>query len=407
MKRIICLITFILFVSGCGQNKPAAEISTGVSDNEIVIGSSAALGGFAGFLGTQTIHGSLAYINEINAGAGIHGRKIRLISTDDHYNPAETVTNTQKLIAQVGVFALFDYVGTPTTAQVVDIVHKAEIPLLGIFSGAEIFRTPYRPYIFNVRDSYYAEAESAISYFVDKMNLKKIAVLYQEDTFGVSVLSGVQLALERRGMRTVATETFARGAMNVEQAMLNIKLSEADVVIMVGTYSPLAKFVKISNDAGFRPYFHTVSFVGSEAFAKELIQIQKIKPSDYSKIIVTQVVPDPFLEELSGVREYRELVKKYFPNDEPNYVALEGFINAKVLVKALEIAGVDLTREKFIEALESMHNVDIGIGKEITYSVLGHQGLKGVYYSKLSEDGKFRVFNQVNVVLGYKDETNP
>jgi len=407
LKKIICLFTFILFISGCGQNKSITKVVPGVSDAEIVIGSSAALGGFAGFLGTQTIHGSLAYINEINDRGGIHGRKIRLISTDDHYSPAETVTNTQKLIAQVGVFALFDYVGTPTTAQVVDIVHKSEIPLLGIFSGAEIFRTPYRPYIFNVRDSYYTETESAISYFVDKLNLKKIAVLYQEDIFGVAVLSGVQLALERRNMYTVATETFVRGAMDVEKAMLNIKLSEAEVVIMVGTYSPLAKFVKISNDAGFKPYFHTVSFVGSEAFAKELIQIQKINPLDYEKIIVTQVVPDPFLEELPGVKEYRELVKKYFPNDRPNYVALEGFVNAKVLVKALEIAGTDLTRDKFVEALESMRNIDIGIGKEITYSVLGHQGLKGVYYSKLSEDGEFRIFNQVNVVVGYKYETKP
>lgn len=394
-KTLLCLIVVIplVFILGCAQEKTIAKKTPGVTDNEIIIGSSSALSGYASFLGTQTIHGSLHYINEVNAKGGIYGRKIRLINYDDQYDPSKTVTNTQRLITQDNVFVLFDYVGTPTSIKIIDIVHEVEIPLLGLFTGAETLRTPFRPYIFNVRDSYYAEAEGAIAYFVDKLGLKKIAVMYQEDEFGLTVLSGVQLALERRNMEPVATTTYIRGTMDVKEAVQVIKLSGAEAVIMVGTYGPLAKFIKISNDTAFTPYFHTVSFVGSEAFGKELVQIQKIDPAQYNKIIVTQVVPSPFSEELPGVKEYRELIKKYCPNDEPNFVALEGFVNAKVLVKALENAGRNLTREKFIEALESMQDVDIGIRKGVTYSTLDHQGLEGIYYSRIREDGRFIIFN--------------
>lgn len=323
---------------------------------------------------------------------GVHGRKIQIISRDDQYDPPKTVANTQRLINQDKVFALFDYVGTPTSVKIIDIVQEAEIPALGFFTGAEALRVPHRPFMFHVRDSYYAEAEGAVAYFVDKLGHKKIAVMYQEDAFGLAVLSGVQLALERRNMETVATETYKRGSMDVEKAMLTIKNSGADSVVMVGTYSPLAKFIGLCNVAGFRPYFHTVSFVGSEAFGKEIIKDRNIPATEYHKIIVTQVVPSPFLDSLPGVREYLTLSKKHFPNDEPNFVALEGFINAKVLVAALEVAGPDLTRESFVNALESLYKYDIGIGKRINYGVLDHQGLDGIYYSRVTKDGTFEIF---------------
>lgn len=392
---LICLTFFMVLVSAsaCAKKKINTGESQGVSDSEIIIGSSSALSGQASFLGSQTIHGSLAYINEVNSKGGVHGRKIRLISYDDQYEPSETVTNTQRLINQDKVFALFDYVGTPTSLEVIDIVHKLGIPLLGLFTGAEDLRVPYRPYIFNVRDSYYVEAEGAVAYFVDKLGLKKIAVMYQKDSFGLAVLSGVQLALKRRNMEPVATAVYTRGSMDVALAMEDIRSSGAEAVIMVGTYAPLAKFIKLSNDAGFKPYFHTVSFVGSEAFVKELVEVQKINPGQYDKIIITQVVPSPYSEDLPGVKEYRELVKKYYPNDKPNFVALEGFINAKILVKALEDAGRDLTKERFIEALESIYNFDVGIGKVVSYTMLNHQGLKGIYYSKPTKEGTFITFN--------------
>lgn len=380
----------ILVIAGC--SKTTKMETPGVTDTQIFIGTSCALGGYASFLGTQYSHGAEAFINDLNDKGGIHGRKIKLIVYDDQYDPAKCVANTQKLIGEDRVFMLFNYVGTPTSVKIIDIVNRAEVPTFGFFSGAEALRTPFRPYMFHVRDSYYGEAEGAISYFVDRLGLKNIAVMYQEDAFGQAVLEGVQYALKRRNMETVATATFPRGTTNVENSLKVIKGSGADAVVIVGTYTPLAKFVSLSHKAGFTPYFHTVSFVGSEAYGKELVEVYKVAPAQYDKIIVTQVVPSPFDDSFPTVRHYRELIAKHFSPDQPNYVALEGFVNALVLSRVLEACGRELTREEFITALESIHNMDIGIGMPVTYGTLDHRGLEGTYYSKLTKDGTFRIF---------------
>ena len=291
----VAMAIAVLIIAGCLKTK---KIETpGVTDREILIGTSCPLGGYASFLGTQYSHGSEAFINEINDKGifrgrriklsdvddkgGIYGRRIKLIVYDDQYDPAKCVANTQKLIGQDRVFMLFDYVGTPTSVKIIDIVNKAEIPAFGFFTGAETLRTPFRPYMFHVRDSYYGEAEGAMAYFIDKLGLKKIAVMYQEDAFGLAVLEGVQYALKRRNMETVATATFPRETTNVENSLKIIKASGADVVVIVGTYTPLARFVNLSHKAGFTPYFYTVSFVGSEAYGKELVEVHKVAPSQY------------------------------------------------------------------------------------------------------------------------------
>lgn len=389
---LVAIIATLLPFSCSGVRAPQyKEDSRGVTSNEIVLGSSSALSGYASFLGTQYTHGSLAYFDEINKKGGIHGRKIRLICLDDQYDPPRAVGNTQKLINEEGVFILTDFVGTPTSVKIIDLVHKSQIPVVGFFTGAELLRTPFRPMMFHVRDSYYAEAEGAVSYFVDKLGLRQIGVFYQEDAFGLAVLTGVQLALQRRNLETVATATYVRGSMDLKDSVQIMKASGAQAVIMVGTYSPLAEFIKLSHSSGFTPVFHTVSFVGSEAFGKELID-RKTDPAQYSNIIVTQVVPSPFSEDLPAVREYRSLVRQNYPEDLPSYVALEGFVNAKVLVQALSDCGPELTRRKFREALESIHGLDVGIGKQISYDVLDHKGLEGIYYSRLNPDGTFRIF---------------
>ena len=372
------------------EDSPEA-VTTGVTENEILLGSSSALSGHASFLGTQYTHGSNSWFNEINAKGGIHGRKIRFITYDDQYDPPKTIDNTNKLIFEDKVFMLFDYVGTPTSVNIIDFVQENAIPSFGFFTGAEALRTPFRPHMFHVRASYYEEAEGAIKYFVDKLGFKNIAVLYQDDAFGKAVLKGVQLALHKRDLEISAIDSYTRGSLDVEHAVDNIKKSGAEAVIMVGTYSPLAKFIKLSHDNEFKPFFHTVSFIGSEAFSRE-IQKQKISPEMYKQIIVTQVVPSPLSGGLEIVKKYRKIHLKHYPDDKPNYVALEGFINAYVLAEALKNAGPDLTREKLVKSIESIKNLDIGLGNKINYGEYDHQGLTGVYYSRLSENGNFVEF---------------
>jgi ABC-type branched-subunit amino acid transport system substrate-binding protein len=393
-KKWACLLLaslLVLFVTGCESDSEQANQIPGVTPNEILIGSTSALSGHAGFLGTQYTHGALAWFQELNAGGGVHGRQIRLVSLDDQYDPPQTAANTAELINDHKVFMLFNFVGTPTSVKIIDRVDEAKIPAFGFLTGAEPLRTPFRPSVFHVRASYYTEAEKAVDYFVDQLGFSRVAVMYQDDAFGIAVLRGVELAMKRRNLEISATATYTRGQLDVEIAAASIRESGAEAVIMVGTYDPLALFMKRCHDANYQPYFHTVSFVGSEAFAKSILD-QNIDPALFERIIVTQVVPSPYSEGLSTVDQYRALTEKYFPGEEPNYVALEGFINAKVLSMALEAAGRNLNQRKLTLMIERMDELDIGIDKPLSFGSLDHSGLDEVYYSRLGSDGIFRTF---------------
>lgn len=389
---VTALVASAWLVGSC-SDRIVENPRPGVTETELLLGSSSALEGHADFLGTQYTRGSQIYFNEVNAAGGIHGRQIRLLSLDDGYDPPRTVENTRRLIDVDQVFMLFGYVGTPTSVKIIGAVHAAEIPAFGFFTGAEALRTPFRTQMFHVRASYYGEAEAAVRYFVDILGLRNLAVMYQDDAFGLAVLSGIQLALHRRDMGITSIGTYERGTMAVERAVETIAASQAEAVLMVGTSAPLAHFVKLSHERGFEPYFHTVSFVGSEAFSDELREVQQIEPSRFERIIVTQVVPSPFIENLAAIVEYRRLAEKYFPEDPLNYVALEGFVNARVLVEALQRAGPHLTREKLIDTIEALEDLDVGIGETVSYGVFDHQGLDAVFYSRLHEDGTFRTFS--------------
>ena len=378
----ICVLS-VSVLSSCdnrGDRAPAPAHVPGVTDKEIVIGSSLALEGHASYLGRQTLSGALALIQHINAQGGIHGRTIKLIAYDDGYDPPRCVANTQKLIVEDNVFALFCYVGTPTTVKIIPLVQEARIPLVGMFTGANALREPLHRYIINVRASYYQETHAAVKHFVEDLGIKKVAVFFQYDAYGFDGLKGTEIALREYGLAPVARGTYIRGTLDVEEGLEKTILSGAEAVVMIGTYDPCAKFIRLSRAAGFNPVFYSVSFVGADELARRL-------GNDGEGVIVSQVVPPLELPEsrtlLWGTVEYTELLKKFYPDDEPNFVGLEGFMNAKVLVEGLKRAGRDMDREKFIGAVESIQNYDLGIANTLSFSPSDHQGLDRVYFTQI------------------------
>ena len=373
---------FITLLASCevaeDDQRSALQVP-GVTDTKILIGSSLALGGHAGYLGTQTMNGALSYLRYMNDMGGIHGRKIEVIRYDDKYDPPLCVLNTQKLMVNDNVFALFCYVGTPTTVKIIPLAEEARIPLVGMFTGANALREPLSRYIVNVRASYYQETAALVKLLVERLKLSKMAVFYQYDAYGFDGLKGTELALKRYGLVPVANGTYTRGKLRIEEGLDKIKNSGAEAVIMIGTYNPCAKFIRMSRQKGFNPVFCNVSFVGAAELARRL-------GKDGEGVIVTQVVPPPETKEtLWGVREYTELLAKYYPGIEPNFVGLEGYINARVLVEALKRAGRELNREGFIDAIESIQNYDLGIANTLSFSPTDHQGLEKVYYTRIHE----------------------
>ncbi|MFO7749007.1 MAG: ABC transporter substrate-binding protein [Desulfobacteraceae bacterium] len=391
MSRNSGVIIFLL-VLVCGvscdtapENRQSTGNRAGVSDGQILIGSSLALGGHAGYLGTRMLEGARAYIRHVNDSGGIHQRKIKVIARDDRYDPATCLFNTQQLIIDDGVFALFCYVGTPTTVKIIPLVTEAAIPVVGMFTGASRLRKPVNRYLINIRASYYQETRAAVDFIVQEQDLSRVAVFYQYDEYGFDGLRGSELALKEHGLKPVAKGSYIRGTKNVEKGLDKIIASKAQAVVMIGTYDVCARFIQLAEQKGFSPLFYNVSFVGSEELARRLGNTDQ-------KVLVTQVVPPPAPDvnqnrNTQGVQQYTRLMQRYYPGSRPNVAGLEGYINARVLVEGLKRAGRDLTRTKFINAIESIKSLDLGISNRISFGRRDHQGLDRVYFTRI-ENGK-------------------
>ncbi len=391
LETLLCL-GFI----ACASCQPAPQRdaihhpSPGVSPNEILIGASLALEGHAGYLGTQILHGAMSYIHHVNANGGVHGRRIRVIAYDDGYDPPRCLYNTQRLLIEDNVFALFCYVGTPTTVKIIPLINEARIPLVGMFTGANALRDPVNRYLVNIRASYYQETGATVRYLVEDLGIRRIGVFYQYDTYGFDGLRGTELALRQYNLFPVATGTYIRGTLAVEEGLQRIMDAKAEAVVMIGTYEPCAKFIRQAKNRGYHPVFSNVSFVGADELAR-------ILGDQAEGVIVTQVVPLPNADadggKLWGVAEYVRLLEQYYPQDIPNFVSLEGYLNARVLVEGLRRTGANLTRERFIASLESVRTYDLGIDNALAFSSRDHQGLDRVYFTHF-KDGRFVLFNE-------------
>ncbi len=385
------MLALLLALAACSSSDNGrGELSRtpGVSETEIRLGSSLALTGHAGYLGTQTLRGAEAYLRYVNEQGGVHGRKIRVIAKDDSYDPPRCLANTQNFIIDNDVFALFCYVGTPTTVKVLPMVEEARIPLIGMFTGANALREPFNRYVVNIRASYYQETEAVVRHLVRDLDIRHIAVFYQYDAYGFDGLIGTELALKEYGLEPVARGSYIRGTQDVSEGLNRIRNSKAEAVVMVGTYGACSRFINLAKDQDYNPIFYNVSFVGAEELAR------RIGSGLAATVLMSQVVPPPSMkgDDDDAAVEYVRLLHRYFPHDTPSFVGLEGFLNARILVEGLKKSGPNLTREKFIYAIESIQDYKLGSGISVTYGPKDRQGLEDVYFTRL-EAGHFVPFD--------------
>jgi branched-chain amino acid transport system substrate-binding protein len=349
-----------------------AQGTPGVTEKEILIGSCSALEGPSHFLGTETVNGAKAYFSMINDAGGVDGRKLRLISYDDSYDPAKTEACFNKLMDQK-VFALGFFVGTPTAVKYVPMAETNKIPLVGLFTGAQTLYVPLRHWVVNVRASYFDETREQIDGLWEKLGYRKIGVIYPEDAFGTAVLEGVKAALKAHGAEPIAVGSYQRQTAQVGGAVDTMKAANPEAVVVVGPSNTVAPIIRLAHAKAWKPLFTTVSFVGTDELISEA-------GTDADGVVITQVVPPYYLTDLKTVALYRRSLSKYFPSAQPNFVSLEGFVDAMVLVEGLKKAGKELTREGLIRGIESLHEVDLGLGPQLIldYSAKDHKGFDHV-----------------------------
>ncbi len=342
----------------------------------LYLGQSAVLSGPAQNLGLEMRAGLLAALSLINDQGGIKGQEVVLISRDDGYEPDKAVRNTKDLISEDKVFALIGAVGTPTAKAVIPLINDARIPFVGPFTGAEVLRAPFQAYVINVRASYYQELEKLASFLVDGKKYRRIACFYQNDSYGYDGLRGIEIALARRGMALVSQGSYERNTVAVMGALQDIYEARPEVVVMVGAYAACAEFIKLSKiKVGGKVKFCNISFVGTESLRQVL--------GGYGEdVVVSQVVPYPVETDIELVREYKGAMAKYQHDSPISFISLEGYMSGKLFGAIAQRVEGELTREKFIAAMEYSGRFDLG-GVVLQFGPGDHQGLDEVYLTSI------------------------
>ena len=361
-------------------------VSDGVFPDSILFGQSAALSGPAGELGRNMNLGVRAAFEEANRSGGIHGRQLRLLVRDDGYEPEAAVANTRELIA-LGVFGLIGAVGTPTSNAAEPIASGASVPYIGPFTGADLLRGDDQRYVVNVRASYYQETEEMVERLTADLGFRRIAILYQDDSYGTAGLTGVRRALDRRGMKLVGEVTYMRNTIAVKRALLGLLDSDPEAVIIIGAYRPAAHFIKWARKIGMEAVFVNISFVGSNALLKEL-------GGAGDGVVVTQVVPFPRDTAIPIVARYHAALKAADGAAQPGFVSLEGYLAGRLAVDALRAStapagdgeGALPTREAFLRTLEESGPIDLG-GFEVEYGPGDNQGSDRVFLTTIRGGG--------------------
>jgi branched-chain amino acid transport system substrate-binding protein len=364
----------VLLLSGERSSGQFLSHDRPLSDSEIKIGMSNAQTGRIGVLGIQIRQGCEAYFTRINQAGGVAGRRLVLVDYDDRYEPVETVSNTERLIDQDKVFALVNFLGTPTCRAILPMVNEANIALVGPITGAAIFRQPMQRLIFNTRASYAEEAEALVAHLIADLGCKRFALFRQDDSFGDAGRAAVIEALRRRSLMLVGEGVYVRNSVKAPEALYHISRAKPDAVIMFGSYKPCADLIREAKESGMKStVFCNVSFVGTEPLIKYLAE-------DGDGVIISQVVPSPYDDSLPLVHDYQTDMLSVGLKDF-SYMGLEGYLNAVVLVDALRRAGQELTQDSLIDSLESL-TIDFR-SLAIHFSPETRQGTHKVFLTKV------------------------
>ena len=358
-------------------------IAPGVTETSVLFGQSAGLTGPASELGQAIRLGIQAAFNEANENGGVAGRTLELRSLDDAYEPEAAVANTRQLIEEDKVFALIGAVGTPTSRAALPVAAAADVPYVAPFTGAELLRTNAPENVINLRASYYQETEELVSHLIADLGIRRIGVMYQEDSFGKAGFTGVSQALARRDLEPSAVSVYRRNTTAVKTGLLDLIAARPDAVILIGAYEPVASVIAWADVLDFEPLMLTISFVGSNALARAL-GAQRAEGT-----VVSQVVPFPSADAPDIVVSYRRALTSVSSDANPGFVSLEGYLAGRLAVEALERVGANLTRQAFLDGLLKGDDFDLD-GFQVNFSDGDNQGSDEVFLTAIDASGSYR-----------------
>jgi branched-chain amino acid transport system substrate-binding protein len=372
---------------------PVGPAVRGITDREIRFGIAAPFSGSSKELGRQMKLGIDTAFNRVNDAGGVEGRMLKLIAADDGFEPTRTADAMKQLYEKDQVFGMIGNVGTATAAVALPYALERRMLFFGAFTGANVIRhDPPDRYVFNYRASYAEETDAAVRYFVKMRRIppRQIAVFAQQDAGGDAGFAGVAKSFRSLGASDsgILRLNYQRNTVDVDDAVNQLKAQKVPIkaVVMISAYRPAAKFIEKTRDLFPGMLYSNISFVGSTVLADELMLLG---PRYAAGAIVTQVVPA-----VSGyssiVLEYKNALAKYFPGEAADYVSLEGYVAANVLIEALKRTGPQLDTEKLIDVLENMRDLDLGLGTQLSFGRAEHQASHKIWGTALDETGKYQ-----------------
>jgi branched-chain amino acid transport system substrate-binding protein len=363
---------------------PNARAEKGVSAKEVQIGIVNQETGPIAASGLPMVAAYRAVFDQTNAAGGVNGRKIKAIFLDDAYEPAKTVAHTKRLVEKDDVFALAGYNATPTIRAVYPLISKGETPFLFGRTG-DAFLQVFNPMIFNLRPGFDEEVAAVVKYLSAK-TMSRVAIAYQPDGLGDGIKSSLVSALKGAGKFDPAKNTSPFVAEAVLQrgmddqkvfdsAFAKLEAGKPDVVFLGVATAGAAPLIKLGIKNKVKWQWVAMSNAGA--------LIELLDGGTDPNVLMSQIVPNPYASKLALVGEFRDTLKKAGQEKYFGYNAFEAYIGARILIEALRRAGPELTRTKFISAMEGAA-FEIG-GYANQWTPQNHNGNGKVYLSRIKD----------------------
>ncbi|MGC1173395.1 ABC transporter substrate-binding protein [Polaromonas sp.] len=373
-RSVLIALTLLAGVQALAGDK-------GVTATEIRLGSSAVL---SGPLGPQTREygvGSRLYFDAVNAAGGVHGRKISYTTLDDGFDVKRAVENTRKLIEEDGVFMIYNNTGTAQTGAILPMLEESRTIVFGPVTGASTFRDKFNPYLFHVRASYANEARRIISQ-LKQMGISRIAVFYQDDGLGKTLLAELRQAATLEKISFVVETKIDPAKPDFAAAAAATEKAQPQAVVLGTAGTTFTSYVKAVQQTSAKPGFYGFSVASLDVINRELKEKAR-------GIVLTQIMPSLRNATIPVVAEYLKLLREKTPDARPSASQFEGFVHAKLLVEGLRRAGRALTTESFIKAMEGAGEISFGrfVAK---YSPQSHNGSSYVEMAIIDNEGQLR-----------------
>jgi len=372
------LSVFVLALLILAPHHYAAE--RGFDDKEIRIGSWGPQTGPAASWGNIS-RGPGVVFSLVNEAGGIHGRKIKHFIRDDQYNPAQTKAVAKELVERQGVLAVTSGLGSSCVLAVKDYLAASKVTSVGMCTGAKELVYPLNPYLFSSFCLFGDEASVLTKYVVEKLKIKEIGFLYQNDPMGWDALAGAKERMATYGLQFTAEVPVEPTEKDLSSQIMKLKTSGAKAVIMQVAPTPGVVAVKTAAAIGYKPQWVSADTLG------DLAVMYKITGGLWEGVITGGKTVDPTGNHPLVVK-YREAAKRLTPDEPFTAFFLAGIMFAEPLVYALEKAGRDLSTERLLQALNSVKDFQ-GVGPKITWTPQEHQGVDSTRIHKCGPNGSY------------------